>query len=74
MKENDGTIISYRNIQLTPYNTIVEAKNPFEIIVGNNLMYYDYDEYEPKMIKNFRSDSHFIKISTFLFLLIFLLN
>ena len=74
MKKNDGTTISFRNIQLTPYNTIVEAKNPFEIIVGNNLMYYDYDEYEPKMIKNFRSDSHFIKVSTLLFLLIILFN
>ena len=72
MKENDGSVITFRNIELTPYNTIVEAKNPFEIIVDNNIEYYTYEENDPK--RYYPSDSRFINISTLLFLLIILLN
>ena len=72
MKENDGNIIEFRNIELTPYYTIVQAKNPFEIIIGNNTLYDVYDEDEPKKI--YFQSSGFINISTLLFLLIIMLN
>ena len=71
MKENDGRRVSYSNIYLTPYFTIVEAKNPFEIILDNNIKYYTYNEYEPSI---YRADSQFIKLSLFLILFLLLLK
>ena len=75
MKENDGKKVQYSNIYLTPYYTTVDVQNPFEIILdndGNNIKYYTYDEYEPKIFSQL--DSQFIKLSSLLLLLILFLN
>ena len=75
MTKNDGRSVLYSNIYLTPYYTIVDFQSPFEIIINNNInniQYYTFDEYNPKVFP--KSDSKFIKWSSILFLFILLFS